>query len=244
MVRVVRILSLSIPENFMADYTYILDLSSRKFFCPECGKKRCVRFINKETKEYHEDESFGRCDRQESCGCFNKPDFGYHNQKKYLQNRKAKRGTIKPSTNPISYVPFDLFTRSRKRYEQNNFVQYLFTLAEAPIVNNRIELYNIGTAKLPGATIFWQIDKCGNVRTGKVMLYYPPGHEKQGKRVKEPGPRVYYTHTKQNNYIQCFFGEHLLKLFPSYPVALVESEKTAIIASIYYPDYVWLCSLP
>ena len=45
--------------DFMANFTYTLDPSSRKFFCPECGKKRFVRYINKETKEYHEDESLG-----------------------------------------------------------------------------------------------------------------------------------------------------------------------------------------
>ena len=41
---------------------------------------------------------------------------------------------------------------------------------------------------------------------------------------------------------QCLFGEHLL----NYPentgktIAIVESEKTAIVCSILLPDYVWL----
>ena len=229
----------------MAEYTYTLDPSSRKFICPECGKKRFVRFVHKETKEYHEDESFGRCDR-ESCGCFIKPNFNSSSHKTHYPGRKVKRHFTPPPPKPISYVPFDLFAKSRKRYEQNNFVQYLFTFAEAPIVYNRVELYNIGTAKLPGATIFWLIDQMGNIRTGKTMLYHPPGHEKQGKRVKEPGPKIFFIHSKLNDgkgtYKQCLFGEHLLKLFPSHPVALVESEKTAVIASIYYSDYIWLAT--
>jgi hypothetical protein len=35
---------------------------------------------------------------------------------------------------------------------------------------------------------------------------------------------------------QCFFGEHLLSVFDTDTVQVVESEKTAIIASIVAPD--------
>jgi hypothetical protein len=43
------------------------------------------------------------------------------------------------------------------------------------------------------------------------------------------------------NLKQCLFGEHLLQ-DKSKPIAIVESEKTAIIASVYVPDYIWLAS--
>ena len=41
---------------------------------------------------------------------------------------------------------------------------------------------------------------------------------------------------------QCFFGEHLLAADKTRQVALVESEKTALIASYYLPQYLWLAS--
>jgi hypothetical protein len=41
---------------------------------------------------------------------------------------------------------------------------------------------------------------------------------------------------------QCFFGEHLLSRYLNKPVAIVESEKTAIIASICKPEYLWLAT--
>ena len=39
---------------------------------------------------------------------------------------------------------------------------------------------------------------------------------------------------------QCFFGEHLLT--EGCRVAVVESEKTALLMSELHPDYVWLAS--
>ncbi|SHL88830.1 DUF6965 family protein [Mucilaginibacter sp. OK098] len=41
---------------------------------------------------------------------------------------------------------------------------------------------------------------------------------------------------------QCLFGEHLLKEALLAPVAIVESEKSAIIASVYWPQFIWLAA--
>lgn len=38
----------------------------------------------------------------------------------------------------------------------------------------------------------------------------------------------------------CLFGEHLLRDRPGVPVAIVESEKIAIIMSVFSPNYIWL----
>jgi hypothetical protein len=38
-----------------------------------------------------------------------------------------------------------------------------------------------------------------------------------------------------------FFGEHLL-IDTRKPVAIVEAEKTAIIASAYFPEFIWLAT--
>lgn len=66
-----------------------------------------------------------------------------------------------------------------------------------------------------------------------------------GKRVKAPKNYISWVHNvkKIQNYElrQCFFGEHLLNN-NSKAVAIVESEKTAIIASVYLPQYIWLAT--
>jgi hypothetical protein len=66
-----------------------------------------------------------------------------------------------------------------------------------------------------------------------------------GKRVKEPYNHITWVHsalkTKDFNLKQCFFGEHLIK-DNTKPIAITESEKTAIIASVFFPDFVWLAA--
>ena len=44
------------------------------------------------------------------------------------------------------------------------------------------------------------------------------------------------------NLQQCLFGEHLLPLHPDAPVALVESEKTAVIMAGIQPSVIWLAT--
>ena len=41
---------------------------------------------------------------------------------------------------------------------------------------------------------------------------------------------------------QCLFGEHLLQDKVNANVALVESEKTAVICSLLLPEYIWLAT--
>ena len=103
--------------------------------------------------------------------------------------------------------------------------------------------YKIGTSKhWDGATVFWQTDNQNKVRTGKIMLY----NSETGKRIKEPYNHVTWVHSVLHkgdyNLKQCFFGEHLLSEDKSRPVALVESEKTALVASYYLPQFLWIAS--
>ena len=101
--------------------------------------------------------------------------------------------------------------------------------------------YEIGTSiKWVGANIFWQIDLNGIVRTGKIMLY----DFETNKRVKQPFDHISWVHKyilKDSHELkQCFFGEHLINQFKLKPIAIVESEKSAVICSHFLPNYNWL----
>lgn len=72
-----------------------------------------------------------------------------------------------------------------------------------------------------------------------------------GKRVKHQSGSIDWVHNKLKklrelpedfNLQQCFFGEHLLKIYPDKTVAIVESEKSAIISSCILPELIWLAA--
>lgn len=114
------------------------------------------------------------------------------------------------------------------------------------------QIHSIGENYALAATkhkevIFWQIDITGKVRTGKIMQYNP----ETGHRLKHQSGAIDWVHnklkkfatlTEDYNLQQCFFGEHLLTIYPHKPVAIVESEKSAIIASCIFPDLIWLAA--
>ena len=58
----------NVESASMNRYRFILDPSSKKYKCPNCGKFSLVIFIDTETGELM--ENYGRCDRESKCGFF------------------------------------------------------------------------------------------------------------------------------------------------------------------------------
>jgi len=249
----------------MNQYRHILEpyngLSTRHT-CPSCRKpKEFTRYIDLETGQYLADH-VGRCNREDKCGYHHTPRQ-YFEEQKPLQNsksipRKKSNSPQKPiPPAPIhnlegakqqpqapGIIPLEIFQESLQNYPNNNFIAYLNRLFDAGLVKQLIERFYIGTSEhWPGSALFWQIDINYRVRAGKIMLY----HSRTGKRVKEPYNHITWVHSalkiKNYNLSQCFFGEHQLKYEPKdKPVAIVESEKTAIIATAYLPQFIWIAT--
>ncbi len=223
----------------MTEFKYSLDKSSKKFICPSCGKRRFVRYLNQITNEYIE-EIYGRCDRETSCSYQNNPK-----QNDCIAIVNIEKINIIPD-----FIDPILVKQSLKKYCNNNFAKFLYKHFAKEEVENCIAKYNIGTSKhWEGATIFWQINQTKKVHTGKIILF----DENTGKRVKNPFPHINWVHKKINkdkyNLKQCLFGLHQLKNSIAMPlqyncntIAIVESEKTAIIMSLFIPEYLWMAT--
>lgn len=216
----------------MKAFRYILDKSPKKYRCPACGRKTFVRFVDQKTGEPLPD--FGRCDREQKCGYFVKPNG------KDDDNWQAPPA---PPPQPFSFIQPDVFRASLTGYENNRFVMWLRTILSEKQVQNIIETYLIGSSNyFAGAVVFWQVDAAGGIRSGKVMQY----DQHTGKRVKKPKPMITWVHSAMKiedfNLKACFFGLHLLRKESSKPIALVESEKTACLASVHFPDLIWLAT--
>ncbi len=217
-------------------FIYSLDKSSKKYNCPTCGQKRLVRYFDNVNNQYCT-EMFGRCDRETSCG--------YH--KVPTSEKSLIMQPIKPTIVRTDYIDESLVQRSLKKYDQNNLFLYLQNYFPPELVLEKFKEYRVGTsAHWFGASIFYQIDQFGKIRTGKIILI----DRNSGKRVKEPFPHIHWVHKKlpqkSFNLSQCLFGLHLIKDFSksnkTQRIAIVESEKTAMIMSLFMPQFIWLAT--
>lgn len=142
---------------------------------------------------------------------------------------------------PPSFIDEKIVSRSLNHYDRNNFAHFFFRLLDQPLLaHTLLEAYSVGTSVsiFPAAVVFWQRDKVGRFRTGKVMGYDPA----TGKRIKQP-PQITFAHKHLEddnfNLSTVPFGTWLAHQC-SLPVAVVESEKTALICAAAFPTYAWV----
>ncbi|WP_417371477.1 DUF6371 domain-containing protein [Gelidibacter japonicus] len=150
-----------------------------------------------------------------------------------IQNEnKCNTLYYKSSTSPvrhINYIDFKVVKKTIDTFPENNLLQYLRSNYNDDKVNFVKQLYFIGTSK-KGGTVFWYINKDGKAQKAKVSYY-----TKKGKRSN----RFEVPYINEDGYYSCLYGEHLLAENTK-PIILVESEKTALVAAIEFPEYTWL----
>lgn len=130
----------------------------------------------------------------------------------------------------------------RLQGQRNTFIDFLLTLFEQPKVAAAVERYCIGGDSMC-RTIFPNIDQEGRCVGGAVIPYLANGHRDKSKgasNIHSELKRKDKTHPTQGD--QVLFGSHLLRLYPSASVGVVESQKSAVILSIIYPEIVWVAT--
>lgn len=173
------------------------------------------------------------------------------------------RRALLPAPTPAAVVsiPPAVFTASLGHYERNNFARLLRTHFGLGVADELLTRYQVGTSNhRSGDCVFWFIDEQDRVRGGKIILYDETFH-----RVKTADGHIEWAHTaladryrrqgrpapawfaayeaKDNPKSPCLFGLPQLATAPTgQPVAVVESEKTAVLCTPYLPAYLWLAT--
>ena len=256
----IQIALLHFANNMLQLETY--KGTKSRHICPSCGRRGSfVRYVGDDGN--YIDETVGKCNRDSKCSYHRKPreffadnphlsksadfkpkararsNYGFAVSNSPQPPIEAKAALVKPD-----HIAADILLRTLGNYENNSFVSFLFNLfsEDTEAVEKAVKDYLIGTTR-DGATIFWQIDRRRNVRTGKIIAY----DAGSGKRRKDITPNWIHAKLKKSGHLtadfnlqQCFFGEHLLPMEKDKPLAIVEAEKTAVIASICFPEFLWL----
>lgn len=238
-----------------------------RHICPNCGvAKQFTRYLNERGEPFA--DNVGICNRKGKCNYNYSPkQFFADNPARYPKKRVVRQGFIPRNVSEnlstqnllpkqCSYISQDVLERTLTDYGQNTFVQFLLSLFpdDLETVQDAVQKYFVGSFE--GKTVFWQVDGRGRVRTGKLMRF----DTKTGKRQsvsswidrdtderRELKTTWMHTELKREGSLsenfelnQCYFGEHLLPEYPDLTVIIVEAEKTAIIASLCFPEFLWL----
>ena len=212
-----------------------------KLVTPCCGRSnKDGKFVNYQGL----DDNYGYC---HSCDTATLPPSIYLNERSeqfvwnnILNKYEAHNGSIVLDNSKINkveyvakisikYIPDRVVMESTNVEPRNGLLQYISKEYGIQNTDEIINLYLVGTYK--DYMIFWQIDKKYRVRKAKYNKF-----DIDGRRSNE----FIVPYKNDQGYTACFFGEHLLKYAPEKTAMLVESEKTAIIASILLPSYNWL----
>ncbi len=134
-----------------------------------------------------------------------------------------------------NFVPAEIVRASLTWFEHNPLIQYLIGKHGKERVMESANDFFIGTTK-DKSTLFWYIDKHGCPRKGKSILFKADGHRTEIQKFVGD-------YNNENGYFGCLFGEHLMFKNPNIKnISLVESEKSAFVAWMYFKDSLWLAT--
>jgi hypothetical protein len=186
-------------------------------------------------------------------------------QEQKLSTLRAPRPSfprrVPPAPTKVVCIPQAVYQQSMRKYEQNAFAKLLRHYFGCDMERELLRKFHVGTSKYwPDACVFWLIDERGRIRNGQVVQF-----DESGRTVKIPERRTRWMHTAMTRSLQSngmalpdWLNEHnstkgscsyLYGLFQlatapaSYPIAVVESPKTAVIASVYFPQFIWMATL-
>lgn len=223
----------------MSKFKFKLDKSSKKYICPSCGKKTLVAYIDLDGN-IMDVTKFGRCDREHNCSFFNPPKNSDYEEDIYSYLKRLERAN-KEEKKLYRFGATDVASMMSGT-EHSTLFKYLSGRVDGSKLVDVFRRYMVGVA--PNLSnmdwsIFWQMDGKGWIRTGKMIRYGA-----DGRRSKSDAPIWYHRingNKKDDHEVrQCLFGLHLVG--SEKPIAVVESEKTAIICACFIDRYTWLAT--
>lgn len=225
-------------------------------FCP-CGRNnKDGKFVP--FRGYEDSEDKGYC---HSCEKTFLPDQENNSQTPEFKREPPKK---------ISYIPEKYLSESINdcHKKPNAFIRFTQELFSTEIASFMVNKFKIGNTRVyKDGVLFWYVNRFGNIVDAKAMPYKDNGKRKKSKagdtiefysrKLKKycymtEFPEAYHIGkslledlegVKEPNTTKCLFGEHQLSSAPkNKTIALVESEKTCVWSSLYFPEYVWLAT--
>ncbi len=227
----------------MPQYPYQLDTSSKKYICPACGHKSTfVAYVSTETKKPIDECQYGRCDRENSCGYHQHPSVD-------PELAATKKETFVPIPEPVVVQIFpgeNVYGSIINKTKTAISPLHSFCSKKLLIPNEHLLKWGVYSDK-EDLTVYVYKNFKQQIVNLKWFKYKEDGHRDKNfntyslKQPKTPPAPPDQKNLTVEKYQMCLFGEHLLpRELDTVPVIIVESEKTAAIASFFYNQFHWL----
>lgn len=170
-------------------------------------------------------------------------------KKAFKMNPATKTTTTTPA--PIgdekdaAIIPDSIVSRYLDLTREDQLRAYLNDILDPLVLEGVWNDYQVGVAQ-DGRPVFFYFDRAGRCRNGKIMRFTPDGHrdrETDGSILSVPYLlKRKHIFPEDLNFDTILYGEHLLTRYTDKPIALVESEKSALICTAVNPEFVWLAT--
>lgn len=218
-----------------------MELSDVDYTCPKCGQLSFRRFIQPGNKSLGSHVGYcPECGYQMSIVEFEsrRRQLIFHFTNSRTEQSLNNAGTQNANKGDTNYYVSKNYAQGCN--ENSNLFQYLAGKFGMDKVANAFHKYGVETClwrHREFASIFWYKDSdCTNLAY-RIMQYHKDGHSNKRDTITK-------SLDVENHNRYCLFGRHLLELPDAVnkPVCIVESEKTAIICSIVYPQAIWMAT--
>jgi len=232
-----------------------IEYSNKRTECPVCHKRHALASIISIDGQNVQNEGFYYC---HACGARSFPNTTHCSnfKSRYLVDQKSTPNIKKPDYELLQKA----YDYSIANTTQSGLFKHLARFVETEALKQHFNQNSVG-ADTDGNCIFWTLEASGRPIKPKVIPYNPwtgkrikNNYNSAGASVNIEGRKFYFT--IRNGYISHrLFGQEKLKWQVSYsiknhsnleyaeaPVILVESEKSALIAQIEFPQYIWIAT--
>lgn len=144
------------------------------------------------------------------------------------------------------YLPMKRIESSARIADRSNLFHYLSNRFPSHVeaIRNVFWDYRVGCSQYynlngcSACSTFPMIDEYGNCHRLKIIPFPLDSHH----RIKSHDKRRDITQRCGKGTRLTYFGSHLLSKYPNKPLAVVESEKTAIVGQIFFDQFLWIAT--